>query len=480
MKRNNKYLIISTVLVLIALGSLAYLGVFTRWHADDFCIAASARQMDAVTFFNHWYSGWTGRFVYIPVAGLLALGGPQLAGWLPVLTTMLWVCVIGWTLEVLFKYFQWRHPKLMAIFFSAFFLAVLYSSTPNLFQSLFWKDGLINYGFPLIGMTISIGLLLRLWLRANTKKIGWLSLILTFSLALFSGGFSEIFATVQITFYLILLLNILIFSDPEQKNHFRSVVLAGLMGAVCAYVILLSAPGNLVRGDLIAVRPGLVRLVTFTFRNAFVIIGKFLLQNPLWAAAAVLIPFVIGFTYILEHDKQNIKDEKRQFWQEDWFKGILQLLLAAFLLTLAACAPVVYMLNAYPDERSIIIPLYFIILALMCSSGLLGYGLRRSWAQENKADSYLNGNFVVLALALIISAISVIKVWQQVPDFRDYAARWDRRHQELMILSSYTSEPVEAFGLENRFGISDLRVEEDYWVNRCMADYYGFSAIIGK
>lgn len=469
----------STVLVLIALGSLAYLGVFTRWHADDFCIAASARQMDAVTFFNHWYSGWTGRFVYIPVAGLLALGGPQLAGWLPVLTTMLWVWVIYWTLKVLFENDHWQYPKLMAIFLSAFFLVVLYSSTPNLFQSLFWKDGLINYGFPLIGMTISIGWLLRLWFRPNTKRIGWLSLILTFFLALFSGGFSEIFATVQIAFYLILRLNVLFFSDTVRKNHFQLAVIAGLIGSVSAYVILLSAPGNLVRGDLIAVRPELVRLITFTFRNTFVILGKFLLQTSLWAAAAVFIPFMIGFARILEPDEQISRDEKRQLWQEKWFKGILQLLFAAFLLTLAACAPVVYMLNAYPDERSIIIPLYFIILALMCSSGLLGYGFRHSWVWKNKTDSCLKG-YIVPAYLLIICVITVIKVWQQVPDFRDYAARWDKRHQELMVIAARSKESVEVFGLENRFGISDLKEDEDYWVNRCMADYYGFSAIVGK
>lgn len=484
MKHMKSILVTSIIIALIALSALAYLGTFTRWHADDFCIAATANELDAISFFNYWYQGWTGRFVYIPIAGILALGGPLMAGWLPAVTILIWLGVTYWAINPVFLKEQLRQPKLTAVLFSTLFLLILFSATPNLFQSMYWKDGLINYGFPLLGITAAIGCIIRVWYRKENYRYPFIPAFSFFLLAFMNGGFSEIFSTVQIAFYAFLFPFPLFFKDLRKRNDFWPFILAGLLGACCAYVVVLSAPGNQVRQELISDHPGFVRLLTFTVRNAVIIAAKFLLQSPFWAGIAIFVPFLYGYGSFKESagigDQGQIASE---FSVSHEIKKITFVLVFAFVLSLAACAPVVYMLNAYPDDRSIIIPLFFIITATMGSSALVGNILRTKIREKiyNHTFRHLaqKGGSILMVVVIACSAI-IYFVIKQLPAYRDYASRWDTRHQELLLLSSQGEQRVEVFGLENRFGISDLRVESDYWVNRCMADYYGFAAIDGK
>jgi len=479
------YLTVMFILLAAALACIALLGSYTRLHADDFCIAADAHQMDFLSFYAKWYRGWTGRFAYIPAAGLLALGGPRMAALLPPITIAVWYACLTWAALPGFHVPHWAHPKLYAASFAGLFLLVLFSATPNLFQSVFWKDGLINYSFPLVGMTFSIGWMLRIWLDSG-QKISTIKIAgVIFLCALVSGGFSEIFSTTQVAFYAILILAALILLPTADRRRMLPILISGLLGGVFAYALVLSAPGNQVRQNLIADHPALLRLVTFSLRNGLVIIAKFFAFTPQWAALSILIPFLAGFGLHQPSPPPNYGPQSQLplLQEQSWCRAGIALPLMAFLLCVAACAPVAYMLNAYPDDRSILIPLYFIIAALTVSSGLWGYGLRkkRLWPKKFDPDHWQQ---ILMALSLIFilagCVLSITDSISRLDDFRDYASRWDQRHEQLSSLAKQGVRDATAFGLENRFGISDLREEVDYWVNRCMADYYGFSSLAGK
>ena len=64
--------------------------------------------------------------------------------------------------------------------------------------------------------------------------------------------------------------------------------------------------------------------------------------------------------------------------------------------------------------------------------------------------------------------------------YQEYASKWDKRDQELQFESLSGKQKVTAYGLESRFGLADLRIEPDYWVNKCMANYYNIPDIIWK
>ena len=369
--------------------------------------------------------------------------------------------------------------------FAGWLLLVLLSATPNLFQSAFWKDGLINYSFPLVGMSFSMGLMLRVGLgHEKERSLTRYFPALLFLCAWISGGFSEIFSTTQVSFYAMLIIASFFLPQPDRRRMLP-VFLAGLLGSLAAYAIVLAAPGNQVRQGLISDRPDAVRLVTFSLRNGLVIIAKYFVYTPQWAALSILAPFLAGIHYAQQtpNSLHPQKTKTTPLREQTWFQAAFFLPAMAFILSVAACAPVVYMLNAYPDERSIIIPLYFIVVAATVISGFLGFGIGKSGKFHIKMDSRAIRRLsliLILALVLAGSALAIFRSAAQLGNFRDYAARWDERHAQLSHMAAQGARQATAFGLENRFGISDLRAEEDYWVNRCMADFYGFYSLTGK
>jgi len=483
MFKSSHFLAVMIILLLAALTALTLPGSYTRMHADDFCIAADARQMDMRSLFKKWYQGWTGRFIYIPTAGILALGGPQMASLLPPISVAGWFIILSWAALPGFKFLRWPHPSLHSCVYAGFFLLLLLSTTPNLFQSVFWKDGLINYSFPLIGMTLSIGLMLRIWLNNPKKGLRSAVIAIIFLCSFVNSGFSEIFSTTQIAVYMIFIITGLWFLEKHSRRSMLPLFFAGLLGSLCAYAIMLAAPGNLIRQGLITDHPNLIRLLTFSMHSALVIIVKFFVFTPLWAVLSILVPLLSGFSLCQQPLYENKKKHLSWLWLHGWFKAGVILPMMTFIFTMATCAPVVYMLNAYPDDRTIIIPLYFIVAAVTISSGLFGYGLRRLGLLSSTAKK-INLQHLSYALVILLllagTTLIITNTLEKINGFQDYAFRWDQRHEELLQKADKGIREATAYGLENRFGISDLQEEADYWVNRCMADYYGFTSIIGQ
>ncbi len=86
---------------------------------------------------------------------------------------------------------------------------------------------------------------------------------------------------------------------------------------------------------------------------------------------------------------------------------------------------------------------------------------------------------VILSIAFG-SAWKVIETSKNSSSFQEYASKWDKRDQELRFEALSGKQEVTAYGLESRFGLADLRIEPDYWVNKCMADYYNVPMLFGK
>ncbi len=478
--KSKPYFIILLVLLLIALACITYLSTFTRFHADDFCIAADFNHLDPVSFFVNWFSGWTGRFSYIVFAGFLSLGGPELASWLPTICVLIWLVALSWAVLPLTKRFEIPDPFLFSSTAAALILVILFSVTPNLFQSVFWKDGLINYSFPLIGFTIVMGLLTRVWVgKINDIKI----IFLITGLSFITGGFSEVFSTMQVLSYLILVGIGVIFTKPKNRKYRLEASIAAFIGAAIALLVVLSAPGNQVRQNLLTEHPGIIRLISFSTRNGIYIIAKFFIQKPGWAFLTVFISFVSGWIAASKIEANHFEKRFLVLWKLAWFRGLLVVPVVTLIMVITACAPVVYMLDAYPDDRTIILPLFFIVIGMMSFSGLLGFGLQRIGFLPDlsiKVNLKRILKNAIILLIFIAAAITVQKTINNADSYQTYAISWDKRDQELQLEAISGKQEVTVFGLESRYGLADLRIESDYWVNKCMADYYNIPDLFGK
>ena len=67
-----------------------------------------------------------------------------------------------------------------------------------------------------------------------------------------------------------------------------------------------------------------------------------------------------------------------------------------------------------------------------------------------------------------------------VAGLREYTIRWDAREQIVLQEKMNGVSEIVIPGLEARELVADIRVDPNYWVNSCMAAYYGVDKIIGK
>jgi hypothetical protein len=465
---------------LLALAGLAYLGTFTRFHADDFCMAADATLLGLGGMLTKWYTIWTGRYMFILGTGLLGSAGPGLARWLPALAEVVWLVALAWAILPLLRKAAWPRPRLVAVITAGLALLVLFSATPNLFQSFFWQDGFVNYSLPLIGLTINGGLCLRVW---SSKLNPVLVAIGAFLLAFVCGGFTEAFITMQIALFGLALLAAWVLIRKEKRGALIPVLAAAMAGGLVALLIVFVAPGNQVRqAAAVGSNPGLLRIITFSLRNAAFLIGKYFLQNPIWAFLSVAVPFLAGWAFFNPATGQRESSKAVPLWKEGWLKEVVLLLAGAFILVTAACAAVVYALDAYPDDRTIIVPLYIVILAAMFAGARLGAGLRQKVVPPVFVKK-IGGMSTIFRITLLLillacSAFSLLQAWRQAPEFQAYAQAWDKRAVILQQAGQANQSEVTVAGLDARFGVADLNADPNNWVNRCVADYYHISKVL--
>jgi len=145
--------------------------------------------------------------------------------------------------------------------------------------------------------------------------------------------------------------------------------------------------------------------------------------------------------------------------------------------------PVALFMHAYPDDRIIILPNFYITISLIIVGFLLRerlYILRKHsegpfWTNIQKILS--------ISITVIITFTTLLLVRQlilDVPSLKDYASRWDAREQYILQEKLNGSSELVIPGLEARELVADIRVDPNYWVNNCMAAYYGVDKIIGK
>ena len=483
MKLRPIYFWISALLLFLALAGLAYLGTFTRFHADDFCIAGDAPRLGVAGMLVKWYNIWSGRFMAIITTGLLGLGGPKLAGWLPALAGVIWLVGIGWAVLPLIKRNTWPHPRLLALLAGGLSLLVLLSSIPNLFQSFFWENGLVSYSLPLIGLTFSSGIVLRGWLERTRLLPACAALFL---LAFLCGGYAEVFCAMQVTLFTLALLISIGLGDRVTRLRLLPILGAALLGGLVALLVVVVAPGNLARLQAVGNQgshPGLLRIITFSIRNMVHIFGKYFLQTPFWALVSILPPFLAGWLIPTPGKNPAPIRTIHALWKQNWLRGIAFVWGVALVLVTAACAPVVYALNAYPDDRAIIVPQFVIVVTALCTSAMLGAGLRQLGLLSDPVKSKILSHTLQVGIFAVVLLATGVSTWQsvrQIPDFQSFARKWDERAAILQQAALSGQSEVSVAGGYNRFGLTDLSTDPENWVNHCIADYYQIPQIIGR
>src|ERR1700690_1544069 len=173
-------LILVCCAAVIGLGLLAYIGIYNRYWADDWCYNLDFKNMGVLgSLKGYFFTGEnairgysTNRYSLTLLAGLLYIPGILGVQLTAVLVIVLWIVGLIWTLfnfSKLYKPFTWSAGVAGALFLLCF---DLYFS-PQRFQVLYWRSG-IHYSFTIIlGLYIAALITFQMTRNAPSRIVNY-------------------------------------------------------------------------------------------------------------------------------------------------------------------------------------------------------------------------------------------------------------------------------------------------------------------
>ena len=483
----NKISYIALAVFLIGLGLFAYLGLYFRYWADDWCYNADFRNLG---FFQTLH-GYVDNVTYTPsrysvtiLAGLfypLGVFGLQLL--IPI-SLLLWT----WGLVRLFVNISSLSSYPLSTFHAVLLsLIIIYFTiylAPHLYQSLYWNTGFFTYTFPLVLLPWVLTLVTDQNILSShrdaesqskktvfsqrlrdsaAKMVKARKLILVALFSLLAGGFSEASNTVLVS--ILALYTVIAFIGLRYKKVWAqktfTPALVALIFAMIAMALLIFAPTTQLRAERYGDPASLPELVTlvFNFTREFVTLSLKDYQQLL----IVILAGLLGF--VLTSKERDINIPKML----SLGLGIFAL---AILLVAASLTPSAYVEHGLPILRTQIIPRHIMVFAFVALGWIAGFILRNlyspAWLQTTAT--------VALLIALIFPIFTIFTASKYIPMYSQRAQLWDEREAAILSAIENNQERVEVLAIDGApvGGIRDFDPpdKKGYWISVCAMDYY--------
>ncbi|MEB2333184.1 MAG: hypothetical protein OZ914_02590 [Anaerolineaceae bacterium] len=460
MRFDRKYVsYIPLAIFLIGLAIFAYLGIYFRYWADDWCYNADFRNLG----FLETLRGYLYNVTYTPsrysvtiLAGLfypLGVFGLQLL--IPI-SLLLWT----WGLVRLFLNLSSLSAYPLSTFHATLLsLVIAYFSiylAPHLYQSIYWNTGFFTYTFPLI----LFPWVLTLVTDQNPSKPKLIRIAL---LSLLAGGFSEASNTVLVS--MLALYTVIAFVGSRYKKVWAqktfAPALVALIFAIIAMALLVFAPTTQLRAERYGEPASLSELIVllFNFTREFVTLSLKDYQQIIIVVLAGLLGFVL-----------NSKEREINVFKI--FGLGLGIFALAALLVAAALAPSAYVEHGTPILRTQIIPRHIMVFAFVTLGWLGGYALRQlyspNWLQPTAT--------VALLVALAFPIFTIFTASKYIPIYSQRANLWDEREATILSAIENGQDRVEVLAIDGApvGGIRDFDPlgKKGYWITLCAADYH--------
>jgi hypothetical protein len=456
---------------LVALALYGYLGTFSRYGSDDYCLSAFyVREGDLLTKVIQRYNENSSRYTNILFIGLV----DSLFGWynvaiLPPL--MIALFVFGW---YLFLYEIARTASLEWSRAFCFFLAslLLYFSllqAPNLYETLYWRAGMTSHFVPPALMPYLFVFLLRQIGKSNGSIPARWVRILCFIFAFILGGFSEPPVALLVTILMLWIFALLWRLDLPSRRAALHVLAWALAGGLLALVTLAVAPANSIRLGNSA--PGLVELVRKTIRYPMDFILYDLRSFPTPTLVSIFLPALLFFMQYSQrtYSRSNLRNTRIVLW-------IVLGTALAYLLIAASFAPSVYGQN-FPIARArfagrLILTGELIMIGAML--GILFANLRL------KIIQFPSLQLVALTTLFLLSLYplwTTRRMAEQIPVFEQRAQAWDERDALIRSMKADGVRDVIVPRLPTEV-VQDLHNRTGFRLNRCASLLYDVDTIL--
>jgi hypothetical protein len=456
-------LIVGLVIFLTGVGLFAYLGYYNRAWADDWCYNADFKNLgflETVRGYSYNVTYTPSRYSVTIFAGLIQAFetvGMQL---MTPLTVIFWVAGLAYFFNNFAGMAGYRLSKWLVVFVAA---AIVYFSiylSPHIYQSLYWRTGMLTYATPLVFLPWIFVFITE---QSKREKPSPILTAFIFIVALLGGGFSEASCTVLVS--TLGLYTLITGRGYRQKRPWAMKTfvpaLVALVGAVLAMALLVFAPTTLVRKERYGEPAGLLELIVllYQFTYAFFVLSIKDVQNIL----LILMSIFSGFLFF-----PSIKIDKPG---RILLMAALAGLLAVFLVA-ASLAPSAYVERGMPADRTIIVPRFIAISGFVVAGWLGGLALREMFASR-----WLEILVAVLLLVSYAFPLYMLNVTaEKIPLYAQRAREWDAREAEIQAAIASEQERAEVLAIDGLpvGGIRDFdpQGKSGFWITRCAMDYY--------
>src|SRR5215207_9096859 len=463
-------LIVLSLAMSVGLGMFAYLGIFSRYSSDDYCLSAFFLSGDFIDIMTRRYFVSSSRYTNILFIGLV----DNLFGWynvaiLPAL--MLFLFVLG--LYLLLKEISqilvlgWSRWLVFLLAVSVAYFSV--QQTPALYETLYWRAGMTSHFAPLVFIPfLGVFLLRQIKLAEQRPPSLWIQAICVL-IPFLIGGFSEPPTALMVTVLILSILAVWQWGRRESRRSIMTILVWALVGALSALIVMGLAPANSLR--LQTSPPGLVELISRIIQFPFDFIVDTFKSLPVPTLISVAVPAMLFYVKFAYFSPELSKETRNRL-------ALLLLItpLLAYLLIAASFAPSAYG-QSYPVARARFIGRLLLTSALMLEGVLLGILVAQIRTRLFQSV-YVRG---LAMLALMIFALYPLRTaWltsTQIPTYQQRATVLDARDAEIrameaqgvrdLVVPFLSEEPIQDLGDRTRFRL-----------NRCAAALYNVDSIV--
>ena len=456
--------------MLIPLALYAYLGIFSRYGSDDYCLSAFFLQGNLINAMIERYIISTSRYTNIIFIGL----ADKLFGWhnvaiLPALMLILFVLGIYLLLKEIGEMLQLEWGRGMVFFLSLLVVYFSVTQAPNLYETLYWRAGMTSHFAPLVFIPFFGTFLLKQIRKVQGGSASLWVQALCFMIPLVIGGLSEPPTAFMITLLFLAVVAAGWWSDIRYRRSVLILLIWSLLGAMAALIVMAVAPANSLRMQ--TAPPGLIELVSRIVYYPSYFIVDTLRAFPVPTLVSIAVPALLFYVKYV-YASQNLSREARSRL------GILMIVVLSltYLFIAAGFAPSAYG-QSYPVPRARFIGRVLMTASLITEGALLG-----TLASQLRSNLFQPAVLHRLApFALIILMLYPFRTaWRtfgEIPVYQERAAAWDARESEIKALKAEGERDLVVRFLSDE-RLQDLGDHKGFRLNRCAATLYGVNTIV--
>lgn len=427
---------IKIMLLLIFISMLA-LNFLTPLLADDYSYGlnlANKKLTGIIDIYNYqiWhYFNWGGRTIAHTFAQTLLMFPKAIFN---IVNSIIYTCLVY--LIYLHGKLNRREKNSRNSYLILLIHLILWFIIPVFGQSFIWLIGSCNY----LWTTVIVVYFLLLF-RKNEKENKWYKIIIMFLIGILAGWTNE---NTSAGLIVILFSTLIIDKITTKKWNLTKTKVAGIVGSLIGFVLMICAPGNYVRNA--------------AFKDDTFIIIKFIKRaiDITGNAEIYILPLIIAIIILISlkiYHKKKIEKEVTPF------------ILGGFAAT--------YSMVASPQfpERSWTGVIVYLIIALV----ILVYDF------EKIHRIY---KFILVDLCMILSIIFIGEYLNAARDINNLRNTWNER--EKIIEKSNKNQIFKFYRYETTnnknpsYGLSDIGNDYKVWPNSSIAKYYGIKGIKSK